>query len=716
MNKKTYNNNKELLLAFRRSFDVYLERVSNSKQTIHIKELSFSLLDKVGNWIEHRGNIEAVRRLKFIKSQLIHIFAGSEPIRMDSTYPIYRDGYPKDLGPKVTQILREGDIDSLRDVLTLLQVSYIITGWKEPDYSEIEKPSASDINLEKDIVSFVKSQQFIKFDAPTIYWSEPHPTSKMGPNGPALVCAHDDLFALSEERISQLSEFAGNRFAIYLENCIGARDYLKAIRKQLFPVKGDNNSSREIIDSRISIVKSPECKSRIIAIFDYWSQTVLKPLHDWAFAQLRKFPSDRTFQQNRINPSKGAGPFYSFDLKSATDRFPVSLQESILALYINEKRASAWRSIMTDRYFLKHDRSGTVKYETGQPMGAYSSWAIFSITHHFVVQYAASISGKTGMFTDYLLLGDDIVIYDREVAANYESVINSLGVEIQKEKSLVSNDTFEFAKRVFHKGKEITGFPLAAFVANHKSVSALWSVTLVCRERGFDRIHPYAIPGFVKSIQSSCGVTLRSTSHIAKYYEAYRVLINHGPDHSLLNWSLDTIHKTLDRERPCRSNLIQEKQELIWDLGYFTMGYKASLVDNAYRKFIELSYRITGQNWTAGGIEGISSQVAAPIDMMRIPIVWVSRLMAEQQRIEIQTLKGYAEAQQFEAFLSLPVSPIGDLTRLMSHQVNKTSLARHDAMMKSIRTRQKHLNQLLSDAYQAPDVDGLPGQAHKHPT
>jgi hypothetical protein len=678
-------------------------------QTNHIRELSDKLLDKVVNWIEHRGRLECVRRLKFIRSQTILILAGNEPIK-STRHPIYSDGVPKDLGPEVSKLVRKGDLDAIRDILTLLQVSYLITGWQEPDYSVITEPSIVDENLIKEIATFAKNGLSIKFDVPDIYWNEPHPTAKMGPNGPAMVTSHDDLFALSEERISQLTTFAGHRFGVYIENCIGARDYLQNIRKAVLPIKGDAHP-REIIDSRISIVKAPECKSRIIALFDYWSQTVLKPLHDWAFAQLRKFDSDRTFNQNKINPSITEGYFASFDLRSATDRFPVLLQESILANYIGEQRASAWRSIMTDRDFQKHDRTGTVRYAVGQPMGAYSSWAIFSLTHHILVQYAANLAGKSGYFAEYLLLGDDIVIYDQEVATNYETIINRLGVEIQHEKSIVSKNTFEFAKRIFHKGQEMTGFPLAAFVSNHKSVSALWSVTLVSRERGYNRLNPYAIPGFIKEIQSSCGVNRRSTKHIAKYYEAFRGLITHQNDHSLLEWSLKTIYSTLDRERPCRSNLITEKQELIWDLGYFIMAYKASLVDNAYKRFNQISFQITGQDWDAGGIEGMASQATAPIDIMRIPIVWVSRRLAETQRIEISTLMGHARAEQFEVFLSLPVSPIGDLTRLMSHSVNKTSLARHDAMMKTIRLRQKHLNQLLSEAYQAPSEYGLPEQA-----
>lgn len=701
---RTTNKDVKPLEAFERCYTVYLQRVSDSHQTILIKGLSSAFLCKVNAWIEHRGGLEAIARIKFIRHQVYLVLADCEPIR-SSRYPIYRDGLPKDLGPEAATLIRNRDLDSIRDLLTLLQVSYIIDGTKEPDYSAIEQPSLADNRLIDSITQFASEGLQVKFDIPDIYWNEPHSTTKMGPNGPAMVTSHDDLFALSEERISQLIAFAGYRFGVYLENCIGARDYLLRIRKDFLPIKEDAKR-REIIDSRISIVKAPEGKSRIIAIFDYWTQTVLRPLHDWAFTQLRKFPNDCTFNQSSFEHPDGGGYSASFDLKGATDRFPVLLQEKILALWIGEEKASAWRQVMTDRAFQRHDKKGTVRYQSGQPMGAYSSWAIFTLTHHIVVQYAANQGrAKPFLFTDYALLGDDIVIYDQEVANTYKTVIQGLGVEIQLEKSLESMTSFEFAKRFFHKGQELTGFPLAAFVANHRSVSALWSVTLVSRERGYRRLNPFAIPGFVQDIQCSCGVTMRLTKHIAKYYEAFHGLITHGSDHSLLAWSLETIHRTLDRDYPCRSDLILIKRELIWDLGYFIMKYKASLVDNAYKQFNQISFQITGQDWDLGGIEGMVSQATAPIDIMRIPIVWVSRRMAEAQRSEISVLMDHARNERFEVFLSLPIKPIGDLTRLMSHNINKVALSRHDAMMKTIRFNQKHLNALLDEAYKAPQEE-----------
>jgi len=86
------------------------------------------------------------------------------------------------------------------------------------------------------------------------------------------------------------------------------------------------------------------------------------------------------------------------------------------------------------------------KYATGQPMGAYSSWALFSVCHHFVV-YAAAKSAGIPNYTEYALLGDDIVLTNPKVAEMYLKIMKELGVGISPLKSHVSQDSFEFAKR-----------------------------------------------------------------------------------------------------------------------------------------------------------------------------------------------------------------------------------------------------------------------------
>lgn len=89
-------------------------------------------------------------------------------------------------------------------------------------------------------------------------------------------------------------------------------------------------------------------------------------------------------------------------------------------------------------------------------------------------------------FREYILLGDDIVIYHNQVAEKYLQIIEKLGVEISRAKSHISEDTYEFAKRWFHKGIEISPIPLAGFVDNWHSPKLLYNqiLDLIYKGRG----------------------------------------------------------------------------------------------------------------------------------------------------------------------------------------------------------------------------------------
>jgi hypothetical protein len=109
-----------------------------------------------------------------------------------------------------------------------------------------------------------------------------------------------------------------------------------------------------------------------------------------------------------------------------------------------------------------------VQYETGQPMGAYTSWAVFTLCHHLLVQYAARKVFKTNkFFLDYKILGDDIVIYDERVASHYKELCSNLGVNISDDKSIVSQTTLEFAKRDFHNGIEFSPISIGSILNSY---------------------------------------------------------------------------------------------------------------------------------------------------------------------------------------------------------------------------------------------------------
>jgi hypothetical protein len=82
---------------------------------------------------------------------------------------------------------------------------------------------------------------------------------------------------------------------------------------------------------KISYFPDKELKVRVIAIGDYFSQTALRPLHLFLFRILRRIPQDMTFNQGRFKDNhKDHKIFYSLDLTSATDRFPIELIRKVL--------------------------------------------------------------------------------------------------------------------------------------------------------------------------------------------------------------------------------------------------------------------------------------------------------------------------------------------------------------------------------------------------
>jgi len=126
-----------------------------------------------------------------------------------------------------------------------------------------------------------------------------------------------------------------------------------------------------------------------------------------------------------FDPHRPFAPFYSFDLTSATDRFPISFQREVLGMLIGERPARAWERILVSLPFYVPWTREYVKYRAGQPMGAYTSWVIFALCHHLVVRVAGYHIHKHYNFDQYFILGDDIVIWgDEKVAKEYNRLMS----------------------------------------------------------------------------------------------------------------------------------------------------------------------------------------------------------------------------------------------------------------------------------------------------
>jgi hypothetical protein len=362
-----------------------------------------------------------------------------------------------------------------------------------------------------------------------IEWSRFHMSTKSGPCGQAILTSLTELTLLPQSLVDNIrllgGEGLGKVIDLLLTGVFGDLS-LASIWATLFPPK--TSSFR-----KLSYFSDKEGKTRVIAILDYWSQTVLRPYHQALNGLLRRIPTDCTFDQGSFKSRMTSlSSFHSLDLSNATDRMPLQLQKRLFGYIFGEAQANAWADILVG-YEYNSKGNPSVIYNTGQPMGAYSSWCAMALTHHLIVQVAAQRAGFL-RFKGYCLLGDDIVIANAAVAQQYRDLLQVLDMPISEQKTHVSEDTFEFAKRWIHKGEEVTGFSIAGINSVWKRYSLLHNYLLTQLHHGWE-LEISRHPELISAIYKLFGKPQQSERVIKLYmvFDSLAQAKNTG-DHSIL--------------------------------------------------------------------------------------------------------------------------------------------------------------------------------------
>lgn len=418
----------------------------------------------------------AIGYFKAVKLHCTRYACGKPLFQNSAGVAINHHGLPKRF-PFLKGLL--DDPKCLSIALTLLTYTRSIQATREeglkikPDYTTITAPFKGKEGYTIPI-SFIK--EFVKVYNLSLpkhtYTLKDHYVSVKGsPNGQATLSSLWSPRLLSGDQIRWILGLVNKDFV----NSIMKMIVLAWVNKKLpfqFKIKDHHQHT-----GRLAIVKDPELKMRVIAMVDYLSQFTLKPIHEGILSLLKtKLPQDRTFTQNPFNNwSDNDDSFFSLDLSAATDRFPIVLQKKLLAtVYSDQKFATCWANLLSKREFLSPE-GDKFTYSVGQPMGGYSSWAAFTLTHHLVVAWAAKLSGfEAGTFKDYILLGDDIVIKNNRVAVRYIALMTKFGVDISMQKTHISRNMYEFAKRWIKSGVEVTGVPLKGILSNWANVQVVF--------------------------------------------------------------------------------------------------------------------------------------------------------------------------------------------------------------------------------------------------
>lgn len=425
-------------------------------------------LMKVGKIWVFRGLPEAINYVKGIRE--CYLFALSDPYSK-RTYQARRRlgrafGWTKDAAA-----LDQESPEVIRFLLTALTLLRSETVKPVLDVAPIIEPSKNILRFDrwKRLVALFwrrvnsRAPRDVRRCQPK--WSEFHLTTKRGPGGgQALLEATENLYSLPDSLVSSIARVGGPELVSHMLRLKDGRDL---VEKVLGP-------HQEVPIRKLTVIPDKEGKSRVVGILDYYSQSALYPLHDLLYRYLRTIPQDMTFDQGAFRDqikSWPKGEWYSVDLSKATDRFPMSLIRFVMEGRFDKEFVDSWSDIMVGYPFSSD--CGEVRYNCGNPMGAYSSWASFAVAHHFVVFLACEFTGRRWESLQYALLGDDILIGDPVVGSAYRDLVTLLGVETSPTKSYTSSRVCEFAKRWFYRGEEVTPFPVSSIANVTRSIPLL---------------------------------------------------------------------------------------------------------------------------------------------------------------------------------------------------------------------------------------------------
>jgi len=509
---------KNLILKMKIKFSTLLFRLSNRvinwliqaamPDSIGIQPLLEKLLLKLDKSLKAKGMRSFVPYMKNIRTVWLNYLAGT-PIK--SSIKTTSDGIPVIFGDLI-HIIRKGSypVNLLRLINTILFCTRSIKEGSEitsADLQSIEGPPIKGypLHIEKYISDFwqelgyrrssnviPKRLQFKSFKLMTASG----PIS--GSHGNATWTSLSDLFALTDhsDLIKAIKLVGGPKLHYSMDLLLKSFDIIFRKWKVLYP-----SPLRRLVS-----FGDKEYKVRIVGILDYFSQSALRPLHSYLYSVLRNIPQDVTFNQSAFKEKALTwDTFSSVDLTAATDRFPIKLERAVLLGILPMTYVRAWEYIMIGLPFSYHNR--LITYSVGNPMGAYSSFASFAVSHHYVLFYCCKELNIPFRSAKYFLLGDDIVIGDTRLATLYKEVILSLGLEFSKLKTYESNHFFEFTKRLFWKGEEISPFPISALKEEGKYYYLLTNLLIGLSSKGYQFIN-----GVSSGVQSYYGMIKKMPS------------------------------------------------------------------------------------------------------------------------------------------------------------------------------------------------------------
>lgn len=212
-----------------------------------------------------------------------------------------------------------------------------------------------------------------------------------------------------------------------------------------------------VVGGEVHFLQEPGLKLRAIASPYLVHQEALRPLGSALYSHMRTLPwdctHDHTIPVSHVQSHLSSGKqVHSVDLSNATDYFPLEVQVKALQALIGDHPSidlfveisrSQWLSTI-----------GTIRWNQGQPLGLYPSFASFGLTHGFLLLYLLGKSYEN----EFYVLGDDVIILNDDLYKKYISLLNDLGCPYSPDKSLSSYELCEFAGKIITRKSVIPSY------------------------------------------------------------------------------------------------------------------------------------------------------------------------------------------------------------------------------------------------------------------
>ena len=437
-----------------------------------------SCINDIESWYHKNGPEWTVKRLKFVKQCCINYMTSGEKPPTDAEVWFKKNKNGLLYGPWST--IMKLFIVNPKETAKFIQFYTVFAESGEPSsksikayQSDIEKPfsgcsltlKSTNDSLSQHVVSILND--YVEDLVPE------EPIQAVKPEQHILLYGRFNNKSHKEEKFYELFDFLSSGFGRtifykygWVRKTLGLQHVsiptrIEAVLPKSFLQFGFKQTVYPMCNIRW--IFEPGMKDRVVADYSKTLECLIYPMGKYLYKIVKQVPWDATYHEDRAFQTiqynlKQGKKGYSFDLSKATDRFPLELQATVLKSL--SKVLGKYFTDMSDIYLASCKEPARLpngvmtRWSVGQPMGSYPSFALFSLTHglllmDFLHQKGESYSGQ------FVVHGDDIVIFDEDLANYYRHLMPKLGTELNGFKSIESYDWAEFNSKLISRNRII---------------------------------------------------------------------------------------------------------------------------------------------------------------------------------------------------------------------------------------------------------------------